>query len=223
MDTGELVRRVMTRSEIRQLALSPEQGGIGRSIDQLEDDAEKLVPSVVNEVACAYPWDFSIRSTTDSSVSGQSEYVLRGADRDCLDIYNVKYDGTLLDCKTRPAMDEILNRTTISAVGYWVPAGRSSQFPVVELVATPGESSKDIFYRYYRNDVALSEIPDICDYLLEVALAKRFISSLEGLYDKVLVRAIGAYDRSGGEADVAVADPEVLRGNNARAKLNGWS
>lgn len=226
MTQNELVGRVLARSEIRQLMLPPESGGLGRVLTDIKKEAADLIPSAVREVATAYPWDFAIKETTIDSVKDQSDYTLRGSDSgDCLDIYNIRYEGSSkpLEFKTPAAMDDILGRRTISTISYWVPSGRSSKFPVVKIVATPSTSGETITYRYYRNNVTLSEIPGVCDYLLEVAVAKRFVSSLEVLYDKVLVKAIGAYDRSGGETDVAVQDSEVVRANNARFKLNGWS
>jgi len=224
MTQDELVGRVLARSEIRQLILAPKDGGLGRNLNDIKKEAADLISSAVREVATAHPWDFSTKETTIDSVANQSSYTLRGSGGDCFDIYNIKYgDSSLLDFKTPAAMDDILNRRTISAISYWVPDGRSSNFPVVKLVATPGTSGETITYRYYRNNVTLSEIPGVCDYLLEVALAKRFVSVLEVLYDKILVRAIGAYDRSGGETDVAVQDSEVVRANNARFKLNRYS
>jgi len=224
MNNPDLVNAVMVLPEVKRMTLPVEQGGLGVTIDDLEDKLGLMIPSAVDEVAGAYEWDFAISETSTTSVADTAMYTLTGADNDCLNISSIRYgsDQSLLQKKTMVAMDKLLERRTISSILYWMPNGVSDGAPVVKLFATPSTSGETILYRYWRKRVDLSEFPPVCDYVLQMALAKRIISAYNAIYEVALTSAIGMYERGAGDTDRTELDPEVLAGNHRRYLMNGW-
>jgi hypothetical protein len=226
MTVQQLVDSTISLAEIKRLTLPTVQGGLGLEVNELEQALKGRIPSVINEVASVYEWDFAIKEATETTVANQDEYTLKGdSKRDALNISSIRYGSSkrLLDKKTVVAMDKTEARHTIGFPSFWTQAGRDNRYPKIRIISTPLDSTTTMTYRYWRNNVGLDEFPPPFDYFLSIALAKRMLPNMrQGIYDKALSDTIDMYDRGAGEVDVTVQDSSVITQNYRRANMFGW-
>ena len=81
-----------------------------------------MVPMVLDEIVGAYDFDFTCKTYSDeSTVSGTSEYTIRGDSRkDCRDIISIRYGNIVLDRKRALDIDQIISdEGTGSGVWAW--------------------------------------------------------------------------------------------------------
>lgn len=224
MTVDNWLDNVVALPEIVALTIPTDQGGPGMNLEDIRDNLGDQVSSVIDEVAGAHEWDFAIEETTTTTVANQASYTLSGADQDAMNIANIRWgdDDDPVVKKTQRQMDDYLSRHTPAEMAYWAQNGRSNGYPVVEFFSAPTTAGETITYRYWRNDVALGEFPAVLDDFLIVSLAKRMIKAYRREYANALATAINAYERGGGEADVAMIDPQIVTQNNRRAEKHGW-
>jgi len=225
MTNTELIDAVKAKPEIRQILLPVKQGGLGLSDSDLTSMVREHLKSSIFEVALAYDWDFAIKETTTTTTADESDYTLEGADHDCLQVADLKYDTgeTLLKEKTHAWVNDYLTRNNLATPKFWIKNGRDGKYPVIRIVAEPTESDKQLLYRYWRSGIELVMFPDLFKSLLVSAIAKHLIPAYAKVFVDDLARAISGYTRSAGGTDIAVLDPVITKGNQRRASLHGWS
>jgi len=225
MTPTELVQAVVALPAIRRLALPTDKGGLGITVEELENRLKAQVPSVVLEVGGAHEWDFAMKETSTTTTADTSTYTLKGDDNNAYQIASVRY-GTakmLLTKKTKSVMDDLETRYTISDVAFWVPAGKEDRFPKVRIVATPSETGTLITYDFWRNDIQLNDFTSDFDWFLTISLARRLLPDISlGLYTAALVDTIKRYDKGGADTDIAKMAPHIVNQNNARSKMYGY-
>jgi len=225
MTTQQLVDSTLVLSDIKRLTLEVTQGGLGLTVNELEQELIKMAPSAIIEVAAAYEWDFAIEESSTVTVANQASYVLKGESKNATNIASVRYSSTtqLLQKMTVVAMEKTLSRHTVNTPSFWTPDGRSDKYPKIKIISTPLESGTAITYKYWRSNVQLSEFSPVFDYLLTIALAKKMLPGLNrSIYPGVLADTIDMYDRGAGEVDVTVQDSAVINQNIRRSNMYGY-
>lgn len=189
--------------------------------------AEVFAEEAINEVVQANDWDFACNETTHSggTTDGEGQYTLEGANTDAQSIIWIKYssDEDLLTKMTPNQLARFLHNRTHSITNIWVPDGRVNGFPRVKLVATPGEDSVQIKYRYKMKSVTLTEYPDEYDYVITSGVLKRLLPVYSSIFENDLARMISTYESASGDESPAILDPHLIDSNNRRHTLYGYN
>ena len=224
MTNSELIDAVKAKPKIRLLLLPVKQGGLGLNDSALTSMVSEHIESAIFEVALAYDWDFAIKETTTTTTADESDYTFEGADNDCLQVADLKYDTgeKLLLEKTHAWVNDYLTRNNLATPTYWIRNGRSGIYPVIRIVAEPTESDIQLKYRYWRSNIELVMFPELFKSLLVSAITKHLIPAYADVFEDDLARAISGYTRSAGGTDIAVLDSVITKGNQRRATLHGW-
>lgn len=217
----------MTKNEIANLVeVLPVIRLLKMPTNQKRQAIESFIPIVVNEIASSHDWDFAMSLASTVTVASQSEYTLKGDHQDCREIVNVRY-GDNLDMLIKKGlldMDEFETDRTLSGVGWWVPSGRDGGgFPKITLHATPSAAGKTISYRYRQKEIGLGQLPTQWHYVVIDGVTSRLVPGFKKTYERGIATMRDYYDYGGNEASPAQRDPELVRLNNERAKLYGWS
>ena len=185
---------------------------------------ETIIPMVTDEISVSYDWDFVLAKAVETSVANQPDYVLKGNNRDCRDIINIRFgdNNKLLNKRDAVDLDEYLDGRTISTVMIWTPIARKFGFPQIKLTDAPDSSTDDITYRYRRKDVPLSEFPDEFLYVFISGVMKNMVPQFRGLFKDDINNMIRRYSGEGGEDDPAKQDPLIVYRNNRRSNMFGY-
>ena len=183
-----------------------------------------MVPMVLDEIVGAYDFDFTCKTYSDeSTVSGTSEYTIRGDSRkDCRDIISIRYGNIVLDRKRALDVDQIVSdEGTGSGVWAWSITSRSDDgYPVVKIINTPAET-KTLNIRYRRKDVGLEEFPDEFGYVIAQGTLAWINPYYRRFYDRAFKKMVKRYDAGGRDVDIAPVNPQMMRTNRTISGLYG--
>lgn len=200
----------------------------GKDVQEMRDAVRRQVTDIVGQVITAHDWAFTLGVADKTTVANQAEYELKGSNKDCRDIINVRYgSGTsfrILD-KLRPVdMDEMLTDRVVSGIGWWYVKGISSNgYPIVTIVSTPAGATDTIRYRYRKKDLGIGAFPDEFSPVLVYGVTARFVPEYYSVYERELDKMIDRYSAPGGEDNPAKLAPRIVRRNNRRGQLYGYS
>jgi len=191
-----------------------------------KDVIDEWLQPTVDEIAAAYEWDFVLDETTLSggTVADQSQYTLKGTNSNSMEIITIKYgsDENVLKKMHPIDMDWFLHNRSHSSTDFWVPEGRVNSFPRVRLVATPGEASTQIKYRYRRNNIILDDLPGNFSRVVAMGVARNLDENLNGLYEDALEFMIDNYTATQVNERVVHLDSMLIAQNNWRSRKMGW-
>ncbi len=219
LDLAKLVQLVVDLPKIQRLPF--------KLPTEIKDAVTRHAADIVDQVSMAFDWEFTLGVADQAMVAAQAEYELKG-NKDCRDIINVRYGSTsswaLLD-KLRPVdMDAMLSDRTVTGVGWWYISGRSTNgYPKITIVATPGDVTKSIRYRYRKKDIGLGSFPEEFAPVLIAALVARFIPAHTGIYEHEIAKMVDRYAVPGGEDNPAPLAAHIITRNNRRAQKYGYS
>lgn len=195
---------------------------------------ETFLGPAVDRVILSHEWDFALSVADQAIVAGQSDYVLRGNSSDCRQVFNVRYGSgvpdegyALLDKRTTTSIDAYLDGRTVSGVWGWVQVARTGKYPTIRIIDTPSDTTKQLRYRYWVNNLTYESLPDGCnfDFLVMDAVLEELVPELKmtGRFMERLAEVIRNYQPPAGEDDPAVIDPYTRFRNNERNKRYGYS
>lgn len=214
-----------------------------RNIEDPASVKEKLarvyLRMVTTAVVLAWDWDFAMDVADMSVVSGQRDYVLKGNNQNCLNLFNIRYgtgdddDGYDPLKKKLPAdIDEWLLDRNISGIGIWVPHGRMPPrrgFPRVRILDTPDDSTKILRYRFWIKGLRFEDLPvDVFDSVVMEGIKEKFIGKpvksprVQTPYERELDNVIGRYQPPTPDEDPMKQDPLTVRLNNHKSTLYGY-
>ena len=212
---------------IQALGVNPVTGKVVVSQQTKKDVIDEWLQPTIDEIAAAYSWDFVLDETTHSggTVKDEPQYTLKGTASNAMEIVTIKYgsDENVLKKMHPIDMDAFLHKRSHSSTDFWVPDGRVNTFPRVRLVATPGEASTQIKYRYRRNNITLSDLPNNFGRVVAMGIARNLDENLDGLYQDALEFMIDNYTATQVNERVVHLDPHLIDLHNWRSRNHGWS
>lgn len=218
MDIDSLARLIVITPEIRAIDIAPEDK---------QEAVTAYIPMVVMEVSMAHPdFDFAVDvcDYPGGSVLSQADYVLRGNNRDCRSIINIRYGSSyyLLDQMRPVDVDEFLTNRTHTSTTIWTMVGREDGFPKIKLIDAPSTAGEVIRYRYFKKNIDVSEFPEEFINVIISGVIAKFSPTYRAIHLKDLSDMISYYSPSGGEDNPAKQDPETVRRNNSRYSRMAW-
>lgn len=211
----------------KQVLLLPRIQQIQVDSQTKKDVIDEWLQSTIDEIAAAYEWDFVLDETTFSggTVKDQAQYTLKGTASNAMEIITIKYgsDENVLKKMHPIDIDAFLHKRSHSSTDFWVPDGRVNSFPRVKLVAAPSEAGKQIKYRYRRNNIALSDLPNNFSRVVAMGVARNLDENLNGLYQDALEFMIDNYTATQVNERVVHLDPHLIDLNNWRNRNMGWN
>ena len=212
---------------IQALGVNPVTGKVVVSQQTKKDVIDEWRQPTIDQIAAAYEWDFVLDETTFSggTTSGTSQYTLKGTASNAMEIVTIKYGSNenVLKKMHPIDIDEFLHKRSHTSTDFWVPDGRVNTFPRVKLVATPSGTSKQIKYRYRRNNITLSDLPNNFGRVVAMGIARNLDENLDGLYQDALEFMIDNYTATQVNERVVHLDPHLIDLHNWRSRNHGWS
>lgn len=192
-------------------------------------DARVSLQAVVDVIATAHDFDFTVDTATESVVVNQVEYTLEGNDTDCRDVINVRFgdggsDDPVLDRKDYLEQDRRLGtgETESPDMSSYIVYGASEDgFPKITLNANPTDASKILTYRYRKSKITISNIPDEFKMVTIDGLTSMFIPAFAAAFDVSLNNMVMRHKVGGDDYSTVRRDPKIESGNVRRNGLYG--
>lgn len=200
---------IQTGDIISEITAMPQVAEIKNNIGTI---VPKLLPSVLDDIAHRYDWDFMIREYSTTTVANQAEYTITGLHDDVGDIIQIRYgDNAVVQHMRRlDAHDLVANNGTVNGVYFWYQSGvdTTTGCPKVTLVDTPSEA-KTLKVLYRENAVDLVDFPLHFQGLIVNAILMRLGVLAPPLWEKQLKEKIHRHKVGGKDYNPATIDPHM--------------
>lgn len=195
-------------------------------------DSDKMVDSIsaviANDIGLSHNWGFAVDTASTTSVSGTSEYTLKGNNNDCRSIINLRWgenEGVVLREYDQLEFDRKLSadnedENTGDQFAYTIFKYDSSGFPKIKIYNTPTEA-KAITYRYYKKGMNIEDLPEHFLGVIVSGVKSQIDERLLPLYQEQLNKMIDEYSPGGEYYASFRKDPRIVSGNQRRARLRG--